>query len=348
MRIGKFRYQFHQNFQLAVMISMGLVALVGMIPFVIYRLVRAEWMAALIEITGISLMMVSVIYAWRTGNSRGPGLVIMYVSCIGALFLAMVIGQIALFWVYPLIVSSFFLVERRRAVVTVVIFLIVLLMTGLMTGRIFPSLLLGMSFTVTALLICFYTYIFAAQAEAQRQQLENLASRDMLTGAFNRRTFQQELQLAYQIFERGKTVCGLLILDLDHFKQINDTWGHDAGDEVLVRLTRLVESSVRKTDRVFRYGGEEFVLLVYPIRLSELQKMAENIRRQIEQNLSYEGRIITASIGGALLQKDESPEAWFSRADAALYRAKHQGRNRAVIDHVEEAIAPLSSGDVGA
>lgn len=332
MRIREIRRQFQQNFQLAVMTLIGVVALLGMSPFVIYRLLQAQWTAAILEISVMTMMLVAVVRAWRTGDTRRPGQLIMYIGCVGGIILPVVIGPVALFWMYPLIVSSFFLVERREAFVAVIVFLGVLLIDG----RAFSSPLSSMAFTITALLITCYTYIFAAHSEAQRQQLEHLASRDTLTGAFNRRTFQQELLRAYQAFTRQKTICGLLVLDIDYFKQINDTWGHDAGDEVLIQLTRLIENSVRKIDRFFRYGGEEFVLLVYPTNLSALETMANHICHQVEQKLSYQGRVITISIGGALLQPEETPDAWFTRADAALYRAKHQGRNRAVIDGVDE------------
>jgi diguanylate cyclase (GGDEF)-like protein len=336
MHIREIRYQFRQNFQLAVITLMGTVALLGMSPFAVYRLLRGDWLAGILEAVVISSMVLSVVYAWRTGNCRGPGIVIMYIGFAGQIALNMIVGQIALFWMYPLIVSSFFLVQRRHAFLA----MIVLLAISLVDGRAFPSMLISMAFSVTVILICCYTYIFAAQAEAQRQQLEHLASRDTLTGAFNRRTFQQELLRAHQAFTRQKTICGLLVLDIDHFKQVNDTWGHDAGDEVLMHLATLIENSVRKIDRFFRYGGEEFVLLVYPTCLNALKTMAHHVCCEVEQKLSYQGRTITVSIGGALLQPEESPDAWFARADAALYRAKHQGRNRAVIDVGEQATSP--------
>ena len=162
-----------------------------------------------------------------------------------------------------------------------------------------------------------------------------------MTGAFNRRTFQQELQRAYQAFQRDGTPYGLLVIDIDHFKQINDTWGHDAGDEILVRLAQLIEGSVRKTDRFFRFGGEEFVLLVFPTNFEALGTMASDTCLQVEREIIYEGKPLTVSIGGAVLCPQEAPSAWFARADAALYSAKHQGRNRAIIDCSYESILPI-------
>ncbi|HCK81044.1 MAG TPA: GGDEF domain-containing protein [Candidatus Competibacter sp.] len=328
MRPSEIRYRLRQDFQLAVLSWMGSVALLVITPFFVYRSARGDWVIAAMEGALMAAILATVLYAWLTGDTRRSCLLFMYFDFLLGILAVRLVGQIALPWMYPMLVANFFLVHRHHVIIVSVIYLALLLVEG----SAFPGRLAGFGFAATALLVCLYTYIFAYRSELQRQQLENLASRDTLTGAFNRRTFQQELLRAHQAFAREQTVYGLLVIDIDYFKRVNDTWGHDVGDEVLVRLARLVERSVRKTDRFFRFGGEEFVLLVYSTHPDALKAMANNICCQVEKELSYQGKTLTVSIGGALLRPTEGPDAWFARADAALYRAKHQGRNQAVID----------------
>ncbi len=328
MRPSEIRYRLRQDFQLAVLSWMGSVALLVITPFFVYRLARADWVIAAMEGALMAAILVTVLYAWLTGDTRRSCLFVMYFDFLLGIMAVHLAGHLALPWMYPMFVANFFLVHRHHVIIVSVIYLAVLLVEG----SAFLSWLMGASFAATALLVCCYTYIFAYRSELQRRQLENLASRDTLTGSFNRRTFQQELLRAHQAFTREQTIYGLLVIDIDYFKQVNDTWGHDVGDEMLVRLAHLVERSVRKTDRFFRFGGEEFVLLVYSTHPDALNAMANNICCQVEKELSYKSKTLTVSIGGALLRPTEGPDAWFARADAALYRAKHQGRNQAVID----------------
>jgi diguanylate cyclase (GGDEF)-like protein len=123
------------------------------------------------------------------------------------------------------------------------------------------------------------------------------------------------------------------MLDLDHFKRVNDRHGHLAGDHVLIKLARLLEQSVRTSDRLFRYGGEEFVILTLLPNRDGLVSIAEKLRRLVEQNIGDpDGHNVSISNGGAMLRPAESVEVWFARADAALYVAKESGRNRAIVD----------------
>ncbi|HSC68075.1 MAG TPA: GGDEF domain-containing protein, partial [Cellvibrio sp.] len=117
------------------------------------------------------------------------------------------------------------------------------------------------------------------------------------------------------------------LLDIDFFKMVNDKFGHTVGDQVLVDLARILTRRVRKTDRIFRFGGEEFVVLARNTALIDALVIAEQLRAQIEGELQDPDGVLTASFGCAQLQPDESLEDWFVRADKAVYQAKQQGRN---------------------
>jgi len=127
-------------------------------------------------------------------------------------------------------------------------------------------------------------------------------------------------------------------MDLDHFKQINDRFGHHVGDQVLVAFVELITRCCRKEDRLFRFGGEEFLLLLPNTEAEGLRTAAQNLLSKVANDLHGPGGAVTVSIGGAILHSGEHWESWLQRADECLYRAKSEGRNRAVI-----ADAPGSS-----
>ncbi len=157
--------------------------------------------------------------------------------------------------------------------------------------------------------------------------LGNRALTDPLTGLLNRRGLERELSRgAY----RG--MFGVLMCDVDHFKRVNDTFGHDAGDVVLTAFARCLRANVRQCDTVARWGGEEFVVLLPGMARQELVEAGERLRRAVEalRDPAWpEGLRITASSGGAVFPLDgQDPAAVIATADAALYRAKEGGRNR--------------------
>jgi diguanylate cyclase (GGDEF)-like protein len=154
---------------------------------------------------------------------------------------------------------------------------------------------------------------------------------------------ERELLIAAEGFRRHRLPVGLAVLDLDHFKRINDEAGHEAGDHVLVAFARLVQSRCRAGDRLFRYGGEEFVLLAPGTDVDALQRLVDDLRHQVALQLRAGARPVTVSIGGAVLRSGEDVHAWLARADAAMYEAKRLGRDRAVVANATEAPRPGGS-----
>ena len=172
-----------------------------------------------------------------------------------------------------------------------------------------------------------------AQLEDANAQLERLSVTDVLTGLYNRRRLEERLLEWLQLFHRTGHAFGLLVLDIDHFKSVNDTWGHDAGDEVLKRFARVVAGAVRNTDMVARFGGEEFVVLLPDTPdIGQLCAVAEKIRDAVETAEFPIPRQVTASIGAAICQNSDTGAGdILKRADVALYEAKRGGRNRVVV-----------------
>jgi diguanylate cyclase (GGDEF)-like protein len=165
------------------------------------------------------------------------------------------------------------------------------------------------------------------ELEEANARLQELASRDALTGAANRRKFNERLEQLVLESNRGRAVA-LIICDIDHFKLLNDTHGHQAGDDTLVEVARLLMSVCREMDTVCRIGGEEFAVLLPGCCIEGAVGLAERMRIAIEgMSTGYEPTRMSFGVCESLGGSD-SETALFSRADSALYAAKAKGRNR--------------------
>jgi len=157
--------------------------------------------------------------------------------------------------------------------------------------------------------------------------LEDLASRDPLTGLLNRRSGEQLLEQYDKDKQLPKKLLCLIMMDIDNFKKINDTFGHVIGDQILKSSSQLLSNKARNTDSVIRWGGEEFLIIVPNSRLQAALELAERIRNSIEERIDSEVGRVTASFGVAELRLDESTASLINRADKALYTAKLNGKN---------------------
>jgi diguanylate cyclase (GGDEF)-like protein len=181
-----------------------------------------------------------------------------------------------------------------------------------------------------------YTQTDASQ-ETLLRQLFDASVTDALTGAFNRDHLDSQLRSELSYARRHKTEVALVLFDVDHFKKVNDTYGHQAGDQVLIQISRAVSQMVRNEDVFARYGGEEFAVVVRAIGLAGASSLAERLRAAVAALVvpTERGTIhVTISLGVASSASltDLSPEGLIRVADARLYAAKHAGRNRVVSD----------------
>ncbi|QWR76894.1 GGDEF domain-containing response regulator [Candidatus Magnetomonas plexicatena] len=172
------------------------------------------------------------------------------------------------------------------------------------------------------------TFTDISGIESERRRFQDMACKDPLTSIFNRKKFEDELEKEILRTERYKTSLTMMIFDIDHFKSINDTYGHQAGDAVLIELTEIVTANVRKTDIFARYGGEEFVVITPETTLIGAIELAEKLRELIQNNnFSHVGHV-TCSFGVSEYMNSESSHTFIKKADYALYIAKNNGRNR--------------------
>jgi len=172
-----------------------------------------------------------------------------------------------------------------------------------------------------------------AQLSSQIKELEKTSNIDALTKILNRRAFDIYLEKMCQIDSERKNFH-LLVLDIDDFKKINDKYGHAAGDKILIYISNVLRKALRGEDKIFRYGGEEFVIVLHNVDDNDKCKIASNrlLNQVRNSNLIYKGTSlsVTISIGTTPYYDGDTPETLFTRADKALYKAKKSGKNRII------------------
>ena len=167
--------------------------------------------------------------------------------------------------------------------------------------------------------------------EIEKSEYERSSKEDPLTGCLNRAGFSSVLLREQEKLNRTGCPVSFMIFDIDHFKNINDTYGHLVGDEVLVNLAKLVQSMIRNTDSLVRWGGEEFVILSDDTSIQNAAFLAEKLRKAIESATLITQQQVTCSFGVTEMVPGEDPKSLIARADKALYSSKEGGRNRVTV-----------------
>ena len=294
-------------------------------PFAIYHLVAGNVFMMTI-VGGLALLATAnSILIWR--KETAPPL-LMLISCVltnlTVLLATVHLKLEGIFWVYPALVFNYSLVGTRVAVWANIALCssVWYLAGGWAEWPLWPRIVVTMAVTG------FFSHIFSSNIDRQKQALVTLATIDPLTGVRNRHELQLELMKACSQQSRSGTPVTLLVLDIDYFKKINDTYGHIKGDEVLVEIAKLMSKRLRATDDLYRYGGEEFLVLASGTNVEGGRILAEDLRNTIQNSRPCGLSGMSISLGVAQYAPPESISAWLHRADEALYRAKANGRNR--------------------
>lgn len=294
-------------------------------PFIILQALQGRWgLAALFAATAL-LLLVNV---WAVNKRHKP--FIPFAPVVAGLTLAVCIsvwvqGHNGVLWSYPVLFIGFFILSRRLAN---------LIGLGLILGVAFATwqsigVLLASRVATTLFLNFVMINLVLNVLDHLHEALTRQALLDPLTGAFNRRHFQKRIN-ALSAASHGRPF--LLVFDIDHFKRINDAYGHDVGDNVLKAIVELAQSVKRPEDELFRLGGEEFALLLRRAAPEVAFQTGDAVRRRVESArlIPHQDAAVTVSIGVAERQVAEGADSWYKQADLALYAAKRQGRNRVV------------------
>jgi diguanylate cyclase (GGDEF)-like protein len=294
----------------------------SILPFGIYRLLQGSWASAIVDMALVLAMTAVIVHVWRTGRYQVASVCVTIFYTGGMLTTVHLRGVGLVYWVYPTMISAYFVLRPSVALAINSFGLVALV--AILFGRV--EVLNLATIIVTVGLVNLFAYIFSYRTGIQTRRLHTAAERDFLTGVGNRRSLDR-LLAEYAQERRPQLQSSLLLLDLDHFKQVNDQYGHAAGDKVLVRLAELMQRHTRSSDRIFRYGGEEFAIIASGAGLGSATILAEGLRNAVASATLLESHPITISIGVAYMDKAHAPEDWLARADKMLYAAKQGGRN---------------------
>ena len=314
----------------------GLLA-VAVTPLAILRLLDEHWTLVFVDAGFACIMALLFLFVYVSRRTRTAGILIALSFISAALMSPLLLGPSEIFWAYPALVVAYFMLDTRQATILTAGFVGCFL--AIVWDKL-PAIHL-MKICLTLVTTVLLAHAFSLTNRRQLQALRQMANVDPLTGAGNRRAQGLKLDTLQAIFRRNQTTASLLIFDIDHFKQINDVHGHIVGDQVLIDLCDLLRRHTRATESLYRYGGEEFVLVAEQTDLEAATNLAEKLRTLVAQALFAAGVELTVSIGVAELRPGENREGWLRRADAALYRAKKLGRNRVVVAEVTNLDATL-------
>lgn len=231
--------------------------------------------------------------------------------------------QYGIYWAFVGVVSLFFMLELFDASLTTIA--VTAAAIYLLEAHYSDATLYR--FYATLSLVGFFSFWFAYLIDKLLATLDTLATQDPLTKARNRHTFNKSINEALTQSRRYGTTTALFIFDLDHFKAFNDTHGHLVGDDVLRHVAGVVHERLRETDLFFRYGGEEFAILMRHTPLQSAAHVADELRELIAATPFDADLAVTISGGISEVQKNDDATTWVERCDTALYEAKAAGRN---------------------
>lgn len=296
------------------------LTLVIFVPLAIKNIVIGETLLGIallaFEIT-LLLEVAFIIY----NNSRLFGHVIPLTLLTISIVMAVdVFGTLASYWVFPIIIAIVFLLPQKTAAIANTI--IVLGVSAALFPHQDPEITARYAFSLVATFVI--VYVVVKEVRKLQSELRHLSERDVLTGALNRHQLHASLERAIEQYNHSTIV----MIDIDHFKVINDQYGHDVGDDVINQVVRVLNHNTRADDRLFRLGGDEFLLLFHGIDQYSVQSIMTLICHNVrEQNYPHQ-KEVTLSCGIAQSQPFEESQGWMKRADLALYQSKALGRNR--------------------
>ena len=313
------------DFYRKIFFGLALVALVILTPFSLNHFFygRIE-----LGIGSLVIILILAINSWSIKRGRYyPMLTAFGLVSAVVIFLAQSFAWnqlIGILWMYPAVLSFYFILPEKSAWMANIALLAVLIPLSVQTQE--PDVVVRVITTI--IVVSIFSMIFVRMINLQQEKIKQMVITDSLTGLYNRKIFHSSMEKVVKGSRQSGAPATILIIDFDHFKVINDTYGHDAGDRVLVEFSVFIKEKIRGNDLTFRIGGEEFLVLLNNTGLDGARQVAEKLRVTIESEMKAGDHDVTISIGLAELKPGESWRDWFKRADNNLYRAKTDGRNR--------------------
>ena len=303
-----------------------------LIPLTIYRFLNNEMIHFAMDVVILTITTAALYSTWHQKKLKTFNYFSVIIFMTMAFLVIYLKGFELAFWVFPVLIGTYFLLASTPALLINIGFVIVnvILLSDVVTQK------QTLSFYPCVLLVCIFGYISSKRNEFKTEQLLKLVTEDPLTGINNRRRLDERLQEILANNSRTSDTVSMLLLDLDFFKHINDTYGHKQGDQILIDFAHGVKTMIRGSDAFYRFGGEEFVVIANSTNLESAGILAESIRKSIVQNAKLSQYSVTVSIGVAEILDSDNADSWFRRADRALYESKNNGRNRVTLANPDE------------
>jgi diguanylate cyclase (GGDEF)-like protein len=309
-----------------ILYGLATAAAVCLLPFSVNAFVQGNpWLGAGI-LCAFLVLGIDAFAIYLKKSPPIPLILLLIPIAAGTAVSLKVQGFFGALWAYPTVLLFTFALSRRMANVGSI--LLLLIISALVYHYIGLAYTIRFFVTLT-LTIVLANIVLSIVLDLHRRLLDQ-AIVDPLTGVFNRRHMERCLSDAIERQRRKPAPVSLLVIDVDHFKRINDRFGHAKGDSVLKGIVSLVAKRSRKLDLQFRIGGEEFMLLLPDTQETAAAAVAEQLRASIAEAPLVDGRQVTVSIGVGELHPGESRDSWLKHADDALYAAKKAGRNRVI------------------
>lgn len=328
------------DFRAKASFGVALTALTLLLPFAMLSLLQGQILAS-IGTTGIVILLgCNALLVYRGQCHQLLTLFVLVPA--GMLFMITVFRYdsiIASLWCFPAIIGCYCMLSARRAWLanaTILAFALPMVATSL-------PWVYSARVGATLLAVSLFSAILVHVIDTLNKRLNYQLVHDPLTGLFNRVTLQDTLEESISIYQANETAASLLAIDIDHFKRINDGFGHDVGDQALVTLAGIIDNELRLKDIAFRTGGEEFLVLLKECHEKEANIIAERLRERIERAFVIPCHQITISVGVAQLQANENWTQWMKRADSHLLESKRLGRNRVTLSSKPRLV---SLGDI--
>jgi diguanylate cyclase (GGDEF)-like protein len=314
------------------------------IPFAIYHVIWGEAIIALVLLPVVAVQLFALNSLIRNGYSAIAALTIAVLQTAGSSYFAIELGLMSSYWLFASGVANYYIVDRRIALPLNV------LAGAIVASLAFDDASIAVRYVSSFAMINVFLFGFSRQLEKKNLLLDKMLTIDPLTLAGNRTALEDSLRRVKSQFDRYQVPVTVIMIDLDHFKRINDTFGHSQGDKVLQEISGLIRKRLRDADTLYRFGGEEFIIIAENTSLNQAAYLAEDIRRMIASSpgllvaLKTEfddsacelGSQLTVSMGVAQLRQEETADNWVNRADKALYKAKSVGRNWVCFDAEKE------------
>lgn len=306
------------------LLSVSALAVITILPFVFLRWFDGDTTLAIINaITSLTAIVffLFIFITRRISTAEKSFAIFLSLAVLTTIFIK---GESQVLWISPAIIAIHYLMPLRLARLTNTILVLAVLII------IYPRVDLTSFFSIFATtgLTASLSYVIFRSYNDQQNELSLLATIDPLTSSGNRRALDMKLSEVIESQHREAYTMCLILIDLDNFKDVNDDHGHAVGDQILISVCELITKHIRVLDSLYRYGGDEFIIMPLNMNINTARRLAEKIRDIIEHHEFTCNIKLTLSIGVAEYKTHDTPESWISRADASLYKAKESGRNK--------------------